>query len=111
VAVLVELTSTVVAGQLDKWIYVPLQQSIVESIDVLEVLLSITLCVFPIDSHIVVQNAVHANVHKPNLSLQHRKLLLPIGTQPFIRTARTNDTQRNLRMRADSLSQVSANRT
>ena len=54
------------------------QQSIVQGIYILEVILRVPVCVFGLNAHIIVQNAVHADVLKADFVLDSGKLPLPV---------------------------------
>jgi hypothetical protein len=86
-------------GELDEWTDMQREQGIVERVDVLEVVLRVTVCILRVHAHVIVQNAVHADVLEADLTLHGCQLLLPVRAQAFIGSAGPDHPERNLRMR------------
>ena len=76
-----------------------LKERVVERVDVLEVDLRSALLILGVDTHLVIQDAVHAQVAKADFALYGRKLRLPVGAQPLLCAACANNAKRHVAVR------------
>ena len=76
--------------QFDKRLQAHAEQEVVEFVDVLPVVDRVTLAVFLVDAHVVVQQAVHADVLEPDLLLDECELCLPVRAQSLVGPARAD---------------------
>ena len=60
------------------------QQPVVQGIDVLPVVDRLAVDVLAVGAHVVVQEAVHADVVESDLALHQGQLFLPVGAETFV---------------------------
>ena len=65
--------------QLDKRLHARVQNRIVQRVDVLKVVDGLTLLVFAVDPHLILQEAVKANVLEAALPVHYAQISLPVG--------------------------------
>ena len=90
-------------GEFDEGTDVAGEESVVEGVDVLEVVDGVAVVVFGVDAHVVVEDAVEADVVEADLALDGGELGLPVGAEAFVGAACADGVEGRLGVWADDV--------
>ena len=93
-------------GEFDEGADVLGEERVVEGVDVLEVVDGGAVGVFGVDSHVVVEDAVEADVVEADFALDGGELGLPVGTKALVGAAGADGVEGSLGVRTDCLGGV-----
>ena len=93
-------------GELDEGADVAGEERVVEGVDVLEVVDGVAVGVFGVDAHVVVEDAVEADVVEADFVLDGGELGLPVGAEAFVGAAGAYGVEGGCGVRAEDVGGV-----